>query len=139
MIIFTSSLHTIYSRVYRSIFTRYPYIGIKFYAFYRHYSIKGSFSPRSSRLSDNQIIWKRNPERKEEAATRGQRSRCFYTHMGVCQQLLHDEIVVDLFGKFSPLFRAFEFLVRLDLQCINEKFLMELDGEMRATTLLELK
>ena len=56
--------------------------------------------------------------------------------MGVCQQLLHDEIIVDLFGKFSPLFRAFELLVRLDLQCINEKFLMELEMAMRATTLL---
>lgn len=49
--------------------------------------------------------------------------------MGVRQQLLHDEIVVDLPGKFPPLLRAFELLVRLDLQCINEKFLMELDGD----------
>lgn len=90
------------------------------------------------RLSDNRIIWKRK-QRKEGAATREADEADVFTHMGVCQQLLHDEIVVDLFGKFSPLFRAFEFLVRLDLQCINEKFLMELDGEMRATTLLELK
>lgn len=48
--------------------------------------------------------------------------------MGVRQQLLHDEIVIDLSGKFSPLFGAFELLVRLNLQCINEKFLMGSDA-----------
>lgn len=61
------------------------------------------------------------------------------THMGVCQQLLHDEIIVDLFGKYPPFFRAFQLLVHLDLQCINEKFLMESEMTMRATTLLQLK
>lgn len=39
------------------------------------------------------------------------------------QQLFHDVIVIDLSGKFSPVFRTFELLVRFDLQCINEKFL----------------
>lgn len=48
------------------------------------------------------------------------------------QQLFHNVIVIDLSGKFSPVFRTFEFLVRFDLQCINKQFLYAVVSAMYA-------
>lgn len=57
----------------------------------------------------------------EETRERFLDSMPCYTHVRMRQQLFHNIIVVDLSGKFSPVFRTFELLVRFDLQCTNKQ------------------
>jgi len=70
---------------------------------------------------------------------RSRRRRTLRTHVRMCQQLLHDEIVVDLPGEFPPLFRALELLVRFDLQCIKERILYGVGPGLRVVYIIHAR